>query len=297
MNGLGTVLISANPKSGNRSRRALVEDLQAAIESLGYSCELSSSLPQVMERARVLYAAGELRSVVAAGGDGTASTVASLIPESVPLSLFPMGSENLLATHFGITADPDRCAQTIHALRTECLDAMHVNDRLTLLMASVGFDAEVVRRVHQSRKSHITRLAYWSGIVSTIFFYRWPTLKIAILDERSQVMETMTGSWVFVFNLPRYAAGLSIVDDASAKDGLLDIGIFAPGGLLSGLWYYWCVVRGRHHGIKQWRCLRANGIRIENDGAAASCQADGDWAGEAPVSIQIASRKLLLVVP
>ena len=104
---------------------------------------------------------------------------------------------------------------------------------------------------------------------------------------------------MFVFNVPRYAAGLGIMDDAIEHDGLLDVGVFEHGGLMCNLWYYWNVLRGKHVLLKQWRRFRAREIRIEMvdpSKTAASCQADGDWVCELPTSIQIVPRKLQLVL-
>ena len=297
-----TVIISANPKSGSFSRQGLVLELKNAIESLGFQCEHHTDLEQMTHRCQELAQSRELRTVVAAGGDGTASKVASLIPHDIPLTLFPTGSENLLAKYFSISADPAACARLIQKLRTNPIDVMLVNGKLSLLMASIGFDAEVVRRVHQSRKSHVSKWTYWSAIVGTLFRYRWPLLKISIYDENDKMLEEVPGGWVFVFNVPRYAAGLSIMNDAIENDGYFDVGVFDQGGLVRSMWYFWNVARGKHHVLKQWRRFRSCSIRIEKadsiakNGSVASCQADGDWVGELPVTIQIAPRKLRIVV-
>lgn len=290
------VIISANPKSGSHNRHALVEQLRQAIEQSGFHCELLTDLALVSARSRELADEGLLRTVIAAGGDGTASTVASLIPMEIPLTLFPTGSENLLAKYFGIKADVKSCALVVARGRTRTLDVMQVNGKLALLMASVGFDAEVVRRVHQSRKSHITRWSYWSAILAALACYRWPTLNVRILDSQGGLIESTNGNWVFVFNVPRYAAGIAIMEDAIEDDGYLDIGIFDQGGLFHGLWCYWNVCRGSHHRMKQWRRFRAHAIVIESNAEGASCQMDGDWACPLPVAIELAPRKLALMV-
>jgi len=293
------VIISANPKSGSRSRTSLVAELKQSIESAGYDCELHTDLQQMASRAHSLAAEGLLRTVVSAGGDGTASTVASLIPIEIPLTLFPTGSENLLATYFSIAADVDKCVKSIQKLQTKTIDVMLVNGKLSLLMASVGFDAEVVRRVHLSRKSHVSRWTYWSAILNTLVRYRWPDLKIVIRGENERKIDETIGSWVFVFNIPRYAAGLNIIQDAKEDDGFLDIGVFDRGGLLHGLRCYWAVTRGKHHQMKQWRRFRCKSIQIDSVAGKpqqSSCQTDGDWGCELPVTIQITDRKISLVI-
>jgi diacylglycerol kinase (ATP) len=294
-----TVLISANPKSGSRNRQDLIHELKQAIEAVGYPCELHTDLSDMSNRAATLSSEGNLRTVVAAGGDGTAAIVSSLIPSHVPLTLFPTGSENLLAKYFAITDNPMRCAQAVRRLHTKMLDTMLVNGKTSLLMASVGFDAEVVRRVHQGRRSHVTRWNYWHSIAGSILGYRWPVLRIVLRDERGSVSEELEGSWVFVFNVPKYAAGLTIIPDAIESDGLLDVGVFAPGGLLRGLLNYWAVARGSHHRMKHWRRFRAASIDIQLQGDSlghASCQTDGDWASDLPVTISIQPTQRRIVV-
>jgi diacylglycerol kinase family enzyme len=279
----------------------LVAQLKTAIEESGLNCELFTDLTEMASRARMLNEAGMLRTVVAAGGDGTASVVASLIPNNVPITVFPTGSENLLAKHFAIVADPAKCAQSIQRMRTKQLDVMTVNDKLALLMASIGFDAEVVRCVHIGRKSHISKLTYWRAILKTLWAYQWPKLRVQVRDDKGQMVEELDASWVFVFNVPRYASGISIINDSIDDDGNLDIGVFEPGGLVQGLWYYLCVLFGKHHSMKQWRRFRSPWIQIEIVGKSgsiplSSCQTDGDWACELPVVIKIIERKLTLVV-
>ena len=297
-----TVVISSNPKSGSFSRQELVRSLQNEVQELGFACELHTDLDLMASRCRELARQGELRTVVAAGGDGTASKVASLIPADVPLTLFPTGSENLLAKYFAQQANPKSCANLIQRLRLSPIDSMMVNDRYSLLMASIGFDAEVVRRVHQSRRSHVTKLTYWVSIAQSLLRYRWPAMQIEIFDENHKLIERVSGGWVFVFNVPRYASGLAIMNDAIEHDGLLDIGIFDHGGLLRNMWYYWNVARGKHPQLKQWRRFRACEIQVEmsdktkSQTSEVSCQADGDWVCELPVNVRIATSKLQLVV-
>jgi diacylglycerol kinase (ATP) len=296
------VIISANPRSGSHNRSGLVQELKLAIEGAGLGCELHTDLGIMAGRAGELASTGQLRTVVAAGGDGTASIVASLIPHHTPLTLFPTGSENLLAKHFGMNTDTQRCVRAIQRLETKAIDIMMVNGKLSLLMSSVGFDAEVVRRVHLARKSHVTKWTYWMAILQTLVRYRWPSLRIVIRDEQKNIVEEVEGSWVFVFSIPRYASGLSIIADAVEDDGLMDIGVFDRGGLFRGICNYVGVARGKHHQMKQWRHFRSPSISIDylekNQSAnqGASCQTDGDWACELPVTIEVLDRKLKIVI-
>ena len=57
-------------------------------------------------------AAGTLRAVVAAGGDGTIRLIAKRTPPGTPLAVLPLGTENLLARYLELTADPQQIGRS-----------------------------------------------------------------------------------------------------------------------------------------------------------------------------------------
>ncbi|MCE3018393.1 MAG: hypothetical protein LW870_21265 [Pirellula sp.] len=295
-----TVLIAANPKSGSKSRFELVTELEHRIGSLGYRCEVITQLDELERRAQILYGDRELRAVVAAGGDGTISAVAQRTPSDVPLRILPLGSENLLANYLSISRKPIDCAEAVHRNQIRQMDGMDVGGRLAFVMASVGFDAEVVRRVHQSRKSHITRWAYRYSALAAWILYGWPAFSIRIHHVENNVVQTFEGTsrWCFVFNVPRYATGLSLLPDSDPSDGLLNVGYFERSGRIRGIFQYLQVLRGNHRSKKHWRDCLGSEVQLCNcqKGKAPQFQYDGDWGGVLPVSIRILARRLKLVI-
>jgi diacylglycerol kinase family enzyme len=295
-----TVLIAANPKSGSKSRFQLVAELEHHIGLLGYRCEVITQLEELERRARILKGDHELRAVVAAGGDGTISAVAERTPIDVPLRILPLGSENLLANYLSISRKPIDCAEAIHRNQIRQLDGMDVGGRLAFVMVSVGFDAEVVRRVHQSRKSHITRWAYRYSALAAWILYGWPAFSIRIHRVENNVVQTVegTGQWCFVFNVPRYATGLSLLPDSDPSDGLLNVGYFERSGRIRGIFQYLQVLRGNHRSNKHWRDCLASEVQLSDhpNGYTPHFQYDGDWGGMLPVSIRVVARRLKLVI-
>jgi diacylglycerol kinase family enzyme len=300
---LKTVLIAANPKSGNTDRLELVEALAHHLTVDGYRAEIVSELEKLQGRIQCLHADGDLESVVAAGGDGTVSAVATRTPTETPIAILPLGSENLLAQYYGIPRNPSHCAKAIAKRDLRILDAMDTQGTISLLMASVGFDAEVVRRVHQHRRSHITRWAYRYQAWYTWWTYRWPTLNVSISQSIGDGFETNSttypSQWCFVFNVPRYAAGLSIIERSDPSDGKLDVGLFETSGPIRGLMQFWDVLRGRHMRRPDWRHLSACEIDIRlapGTRGEAGAQLDGDWAGPLPIRIRISPQRVRLIV-
>ena len=295
-----TVLIAANPKSGSKSRFELVAELDHRMSSLGYRCEVITQLEDLESRARILHGDHTLRAVVAAGGDGTISAVAERTPMDVPIRILPLGSENLLANYLSISRKPSDCAEAIHRNQTRRIDGMDVGGRLAFVMASIGFDAEVVRRVHQSRKSHITRWAYRYSALMAWIVYGWPTFSVRIHRMENDALQVTekTSQWCFIFNVPRYATGLNLLPNSNPSDGLLNVGYFERSGRIRGIFQYLQVLRGNHLHSKEWNDCLASEVQImaPENGRTPSVQYDGDWGGTLPVSIRVVANRLKLIV-
>lgn len=303
------VLISVNPKAGARSGRDRVEQLTESLRSRGFGVRLHTDIGALREDAEDTTRQAALRAVVAAGGDGTASLVTNQTPAGTPIAILPLGTENLLSKYLEIPAAPDRVAELVAEGLTTQLDAGRSGDRLFLLMAGCGFDAEVVRRLHQARSGHIRHLSYVKPILDAVRSYRYPRLQVYCgpASESAAGAEAKSGEessrwrlvaearWVFVVNLPRYACGLSFAPDASGTDGLLDVCAFRNGSLWNGIRYLGGVMLGRHMTWRDCQMARAETIRITSD-EPVPIQMDGDPAGQLPLDIRVESGRLTALV-
>lgn len=290
------IVIAANPKSGASSGLGKAQGLKQELESRGWQVDLTTDLDQMESMVGRYETQGELRTVVSAGGDGTAAAVLNRISVEIPLTIFPLGSENLLAQQYCIPRDAVGIARMVEGMETRELDLFRANGRLFLIMVSVGFDAKVVQIVHENRRSHVTRWAYRLGILRAIWQYRWPRIEVeSLIEDR---WEGIGGChWLFGFNVPRYAAGIHIMDGAIADDGLMDIGMMECGSVWRGFWNYVRVSMGRHRRSKGWREARVSGLRVSGPGDQVGYQVDGDYGGPLPLEIIYTGTKAKLVVP
>jgi diacylglycerol kinase family enzyme len=179
------------------------------------------------------------------------------------------------------------------------LDAGIAEDRLFTLMAGCGFDADVVRRLHEQRQGHIHHLSYAKPILDAVRSYDYPELRVycapAGAEEGAELTIEIAARWVFVVNLPRYAGGLCFAPSASGADGLLDVCTFKEGSLWYGLLYLGGVMLGQHEMMEDFQHVQSRRVRIEAAGPA-SYQLDGDPGGELPVEIGCAPGRLTLMV-
>jgi diacylglycerol kinase family enzyme len=166
-----------------------------------------------------------------------------------------------------------------------------------LLMAGCGFDAEVVRRMHDQRIGHISHLSYFKPILDSICNYPYPEVRIHLLDSvgATPAESVVRAKWVFVVNLPRYAGGLRLVPQADGADGLLDVCTFREGSLWNGLIYLAGVIAGQHQSWEDCVTAQVRALRMEAD-QPVPLQLDGDPAGHLPVDIRVLPKRLTFVV-
>lgn len=294
------VLIAANPKSGAASSQPRVAALREVLIQAGYACEVHHDLAELRSAALRLDACGQLRAVVSAGGDGTAGALANLLPSHLPLLLFPLGTENLLAKHLGITGEVHQARAILQAEQRHQLDVGRANGKLFLVMLSCGFDAEVVRQMHSVRTGHITRWSYAGPIVTSLRRYGFPQLDISAMRQTTL---TSQAAWLFVFNVPRYAAGLNFCPQADPCDGLLDLCTFQRSGIAHGLGYLARLWLGTHQhmrGFSHGLCQRLEiAAPVDRLGLPLDIpfQIDGDPGGKLPLTVEVLPARLTLLVP
>ncbi|MFI4862040.1 MAG: diacylglycerol/lipid kinase family protein [Phycisphaerales bacterium JB063] len=291
------VLITANPFSGKGENRKRVAALSAALDARGIPCEAVWDLderratlaqPDIHERYRCLVSAGGDGSIAAAVNDLRAGLAHADDTTQLPIAMLPAGNENLFAQAFGHNRGTDALASAIARGRTQTLDAGDAGGRLFTLMASAGFDSEVVRRVDDWRVpaesgaplKRVSRISYAPKIVGAVTAYRYPPVT---LEADGQ---TATGAHAFVFNIGRYGMNLGLARGADPSDGLLDWVVFEKPGMVALAGYGLSVLRGKHLDRADVHHGRSTSIRL-SAATPVPVQADGDPAGETTMAIKV----------
>lgn len=287
------VLIFASPKAGSGASRDQIPKLERLLAESGVACRVVSSTSELQQNLQ--RSAGKFNPVVvAAGGDGTLSlAAASLHAEGrdVPVVPMPLGTENLLARHFGHTADAESVVRSIRHGSSYRLDAGSTGGRMFLIMATCGFDAEVVRGMHLTRRGHISRVSYLRPILRAMCKYQFPQITIRVDDG-----EPIDCCWAMVFNLPRYGGRLKIEPDAVGNDGRMDVIAFQRGSIASGLKYVVGIWLGRHQRFGD--VIRCQGREIEITAPnRVPFQLDGDYGGRLPLRIETLPQSVHLLLP
>ena len=300
------VAIQRNPSSGDGLKRAEILALCTQLRNHGIRPRLFSRRERLAERLNRPDGHKDLVCLVAAGGDGTVSDLINRFPD-LPLTLLPLGTENLLARHLGIPCNGRFVAELIARGTTRRIDLGLLNGRRFALMVSAGFDADVVHRVHANRRGNIRKANYIQPFLDTLRTYRYPKLRVTVDGEgpppagrsrwRSKASDgALFGRLVFVANLPEYALGLPIAGSAADSDGLLDLRIFERPSAFQMFRYLYNVAIRRHETLADVRVARVGSVRIESR-LPVPLQCDGDPSGFTPAEISVLPGALTLFVP
>jgi diacylglycerol kinase (ATP) len=289
---LRRVIAIVNP----RTRRPL-EVVRAALDracppGVAVVLLVSRSPGEAGELARQHAASCDL--MVAAGGDGTVSDVASgIIGTGLPLAILPAGSTNIVAQELGIPSDLDAAARLIFGRhRIVRRDAGRCGDRLFLHMAGAGFDAHFFERSDPALKRRVGWLAYLPAAASAIG--ETPARYCVRVDgetieETSPLVVIANGGSVI-------RPELRIAPEIRADDGLLDVLVFRgsqPAAVARAIGRF---VAGRLADSPDVVWRRGTTIDISSD-PVMPIQLDGDVATHTPARFEIMPLALELVAP
>jgi diacylglycerol kinase family enzyme len=166
------------------------------------------------------YAERGYRTIVAAGGDGTVSSVASaLVGTQAALGILPLGTLNHFAKDVGIPLDLDAAVETIISGKEWLVDIGEVNGRIFINNSSIGLYPAIV----QARSAH-QRLgaSKWFAFARALYtvMRRMPHFHASMHADGKYDSSDRT-PFIFVGNNPYETTGLAIGERRRLDTGKL----------------------------------------------------------------------------
>ena len=162
------------------------------------------------------------RFIVAAGGDGTVSAVASCIDgKDVALAVLPIGTLNHFARDLGIPTQLGEAVKAIAQGEPVGVDMAEVNERVFINNASLGIYPDIVRdRTRQQRR--LGRGKYWAMLWAILTVLRKsPFLSVSMEIDGKPVR--CRSPFVFIGNNDYVMEGFSIGTRSTLRDGRLSV--------------------------------------------------------------------------
>ena len=181
--------------------------------------------------------------VVSAGGDGTVRAVAEALRGSgVRMAIVPSGTGNLLARNLLLPLGGIDAATAIAfggvdkpidlGVASVTTDSGTVEEHVFLVMAGLGLDAQMIANTRDDLKKHVGWLAYVDGVARALPKARPFRIRYSVegrTDRPAQV------SAILVANCGLLPGNLQFLPDARLDDGILDIAVLQPKGMLGWL--------------------------------------------------------------
>ncbi len=267
------VLILFNPVAGGGGTEAAAVRLAEALRRAGRTLELCPTGADPDDRVLEEGLRGA-EALLVVGGDGAVRFAAdAAIRTRTPLYHVPSGTENLFAREFGTSGGP-AVLEALERRRIAWLDAGLANGVRFLLMASIGYDAEVVHDLSARRGAAITHWSYVGPMARQLRRWRAPALDVTA-DGRS--LRSGPGQ-IIVANCRQYMWRLNPAPQADMTDGKLDV-VYFPARRRAELlgWIRRCAMR-RALTSPQAVFERASSVRITCS-EPQHVQVDGDPLG------------------
>jgi YegS/Rv2252/BmrU family lipid kinase len=230
--------------------------------------------------------------VFACGGDGTVNEVVNgLAGTQTALGVMRGGMGNVFLKEIGVPRSPEGALQLLLSGDRRRFDLGTANERYFLLMAGIGIDANVVRRVPDRAKRFLGSASYVIHGLLEVCRYRPKDAQLSLDGQAWQGPLY----WAILGNTRSYGGVLNVTSQALADDELLDAYVFSGVGVP---WVAWTLLKlaiGKHKGATGVLYKRAHEILVETPDLAV--QVDGEYIGRTPMRFGVAPAALDVLLP
>lgn len=182
------LLFIINPVAGKGNTRDAIPSIRSFCESNGMECTIIETTkpgeaPQLVRDNCAGYSA-----VIAVGGDGTVLEVTNGLSETdIPLGVLPLGAGNDFAKAVNIPAGLDKIQESLQVIRDKParpVDLAQFNGHAFLNIASIGFDAEIIRDLHRIRRFVKGKAAYLISVFVKFLTYKSKDVELILDGQR-----------------------------------------------------------------------------------------------------------------
>ena len=218
--------------------------------------------------------------LIVAGGDGSVSfAINELIKNNFKLhdnfaiGYIPAGTANILQAELGMSKNIKQIAKTLTSNNFNKSNLMKINEKHFVLMAGLGWDAQIVQSINSSIKKIMGKLIFGIKGLQKFLFMKNNKIKIFIDNE------TIYADWVLCTNSKYYAGHHSIAKTNIFDDKVVTY-IFENLNRLKLLYYIYLVaIYGNLEKSKSVITKYDDNIKFEGMNSKIPVQIDGDNFG------------------
>ena len=211
-----------NPAAGNGYAKKVMTRISGMLDEmkLDYRVFETNGPGNATEIARQLVERDEISTVIAVGGDGTASEVAAgLAGTGKAMGIIPAGTGNDFIKTVRIPKDPEDAMRFLLDRPARAVDTGTMNESFFLNVCGTGFDVTVLECAEEKKKKHRGLLPYFLGLLKAIRVYAPSELEISFgkqnIKDNFLICSVANGKII--------GGGIPICPEADPRDGLLDL--------------------------------------------------------------------------
>lgn len=241
--------------------------------------------------------AEECEALIVCGGDGTINEAAqALVGSSTALAIWPCGTANVLSKDLRLSRRPEVLADLIASGQTRTISVGRATkaetgwQRYFLLMAGVGLDAAIVKRVDLALKRRAGVGAYFAAGLGFLADWRLTPLSLSINGNNHDA------TFAVIANAPGYGGWFTLTPQAQLEEDQLDVCLFNSRSRLEYLSYALFSLNGSH--TQRARVLyQKTQVASAQSSAEAFVQLDGELVGSLPMCFESVPRALRVIAP
>lgn len=234
--------------------------------------------------------------VVAGGGDGTISSIASrLAGTEKSLGVLPLGTLNHFSKDLQIPQNLDEAVRLIAEANTKQIDVGEVNGRIFINNSSIGLYPKIVRRREKQQRLGRGKwsAAFWAA---TNVLRRYPFVNIKLIIDEKEIRRKTP--FLFVGNNTYEMDFLNIGTRKCLDEGKLSVYLLHRTGRLGLLMLALRSIFGVMQRAKDFESLCVENFEIETHRKTLLVARDGEAElVETPLRYRIHPKALRVIVP
>lgn len=289
-------LFIINPVAGHGSGKNLIQIINQYMQKFEYSYQIkiSSQLGNITELA-AWGSQQNFSDMVIVGGDG--SLVEAIngvdLDKDIQLGIIPAGTGNDFAKALNLPKDYLKALDVIIEGHVKLVDVGSVNDMRFINVCCCGIDGEIIMDTDKIKRYIRGGTAYLLSTLKNLSTYRAKRVQIEIDGHKLQreIILIAVGNGQYV------GGGMKVTPNAEIDDGLFEICVVNKLNKIKLIALFPSIFKGEHTNIKPTvEMFKGKNIQIKAIQDRLMVNADGNIIGTTPVKMDIAGKKIKMIV-
>ena len=237
------------------------------------------------------------KRLILAGGDGSVSfAINELIKNNIKfeddfaIGYIPAGTANILQAELGMTKNIKKIAKTLTSNNLSKTNLVKINDRYFVLMAGIGWDAQIVQSIDTKIKKILGKVIFGIKGFEKFLLMKNDKIKVSINNEE------ILADWILCSN-SRYYAGHHKITDTNIFEEKFTTYIFKDLRRMKLLYYIYLIIRyGNLEKSTSVITKNINELKMDGLNKQIPIQIDGDNFGSSnKITIKSTDKKINLL--